>query len=73
MKTYAVSDKTLSVVGLVEEVRRGDEIILTENDEPIAKLVALPLPPSQPPEPRKESVKSKDFYAKTEDFGVNLE
>ena len=42
MKTYPLNDLTPGLVTLVAEARHGEEIVLTDHDRPVAKIVAYP-------------------------------
>jgi antitoxin (DNA-binding transcriptional repressor) of toxin-antitoxin stability system len=41
MKTYALEAPTPPLAALVEEVKRGEEIVLTDHHCPVAKLTSL--------------------------------
>lgn len=62
--------KTLQLPDLIESVMAGEEIIFTQNDLPVAKLVAVN---SEKPRPQFGSAKgmftlAADFDAPLEDF-----
>jgi len=46
MKTYALESPP-SLAALVDEVKRGEEILLTDRDQPVARIVS---PTGQPAE-----------------------
>lgn len=39
MKTYALETPPPSLAALVEEVKRGEEILLTDHNQPVARIV----------------------------------
>jgi len=39
MKTYALEAPPPSLAALVEEVKRGEEIVLTDHNQPVARIV----------------------------------
>ena len=41
MKTYALETPPPPLAALVEEVKQGEEIILTDHAQPVARIVAL--------------------------------
>jgi len=41
MKTYALNKEMPELAVLIEEVKHGEEIILTDHDCPVAKIVSL--------------------------------
>jgi antitoxin (DNA-binding transcriptional repressor) of toxin-antitoxin stability system len=42
VKTYALNPQTPPLASLIEEAKQGEEIILTEQGQPIVRLVAIP-------------------------------
>jgi len=40
MKTYALDEQVPSLSALVEQVKAGEEIVLTDQAKPVAKLVS---------------------------------
>lgn len=61
---------TIPLPELIDSVVNGDEIVFTENDQPVAKLVAVP---QEKPRPKLGSAKgmiflSDDFDEPLEDF-----
>ena len=81
MKTYALETPPPSLAALVEEVKRGEEIVLTDQNQPVARIV--PPAPSgvgngkQAPPLRAGCLKgfwmSPDFDEPLEDFKEYME
>ncbi len=49
--TMAVEDITVSLPELIDKLSPGDEIILTRDHKPVAKLVGEQPKPAKPPRP----------------------
>ena len=61
---------TVKLPELIDSVVNGEEVVFTQNDQPVAKLIALP---QEKPFPKFGSAKglfimAKDFDAPIEDF-----
>ncbi|MGI8544150.1 MAG: type II toxin-antitoxin system Phd/YefM family antitoxin [Aridibacter sp.] len=60
--------KTLRLPDLIESVIKGEEIIFTQNDLPVAKLVAI-----SGEKPRPQFGSAKGMFTLAEDFNAPLE
>jgi antitoxin (DNA-binding transcriptional repressor) of toxin-antitoxin stability system len=60
--------KTLQLPDLIESVIKGEEIVFTQNDLPVAKLVAV-----RQEKPRPQFGSAKGLFTMTEDFEQPLE
>ncbi len=59
---------TLQLPELIESVMRGEEVIFTQNDLPVAKLVAV-----KQEKPRPQFGSAKNLFTLAEDFDQPLE
>jgi len=71
MKTYALNQNLPSLAALIAELKPDEEIVLTEHERPVAKLVAVASPAH--PHPQAGTLKGKiwmsaDFDEPLEDF-----
>ena len=75
--TMAVEDIKLTLPELLDSLTPGDEVILTRNQHPVAKLVSEPAKPKQRPGPGlcKEMITyvAPDFDAPLEDMKEYME
>lgn len=78
MASVTIQEAQSTLTELIHRLQVGDEVVITENDRPVARLV--PAPQSPPKQPRrlgtmKGSVVSiaPDFDAPLEDFGEYAE
>lgn len=76
MKTYALNNQIPPLTELVEEAKRGEEIVLTEQNRPVVRLVAILTPPR--PRAKAGTLKGKvwmspDFDEPLEDFKKYME
>lgn len=60
--------KTMQLPELIESVMKGEEIVFTQNDLPVAKLVAV-----RQEKPRPQFGSAKGLFTMTEDFEQPLE
>jgi antitoxin (DNA-binding transcriptional repressor) of toxin-antitoxin stability system len=60
--------KTLQLPDLIESVIKGEEIVFTQNDLPVARLVAV-----RQEKPRPQFGSAKGLFTMTEDFEQPLE
>ena len=68
---HQLSVKTSSnipLAELIDSVVKGDEIVFTENDQPVAKLVAV-----RPEKPRPQLGSAKGLIILSDDFDAPLE
>lgn len=49
--TMSLDDAQSRLKELIHRLAPGDEVILTENEQPVAKLVGQAAPPPKPPRP----------------------
>jgi len=49
MSTITIQEAQATLTDLIHRLNPGEEVVITENEKPVAKLV----PTSTPPEPRK--------------------
>ena len=72
MKTVAIEDQGDQLALLLEEVKRGEEVVVTDHNQPVARIV--PIEMSAPrPRPRFGALKGKismapDFDLPLDDF-----
>lgn len=59
---------TIPLPDLIDSVVKGDEIVFTENDRPVARLVAV-----RQEKPRPQFGSAKGFFTLAEDFDEPLE
>jgi prevent-host-death family protein len=76
MKTYALNNPIPPLAELIEEVKQGEEIILTDHNQPVARLVAIPSPAR--PRARAGTLRGKirmapDFDEPLDDFREYME
>ena len=68
MATVTIEEAQAHLSELIDKMRPGEELVITRNAEPVAKLVAAsPMPPRQP-----GLLKDKILYM-AEDFDAPLE
>ena len=48
MSTVSVQEAQAKLSELIHKLKPGDELVITENNQPIARLVAQPIPPGKP-------------------------
>ena len=77
MKTVAIEDQADELALLLEEVKRGEEVVVTDHNQPVAKIVPIKTPPPRS-RPRFGALKGKismapDFDAPLEDFKEYME
>jgi prevent-host-death family protein len=77
--TVSVNDAQSRLMELIQQVSSGEEIVLTENDQPVARLVA-PVTPDTPPKSRQLGTMkgtilymAPDFDAPLDDFKEYME
>jgi len=72
MSQFTVAEAASRFPELIEQVKRGHEIVIAEGERPVAKLVAVPPEPTRQPRPfgsAKGLIEmSDDFDAPLEDF-----
>lgn len=72
--TVTLQEAETQLARLVQQISEsGEDVILTDGDKPVARLVAVPVAPSERPRPRFGGAKSlvtvpPDFDAPLEDF-----
>jgi antitoxin (DNA-binding transcriptional repressor) of toxin-antitoxin stability system len=76
VKTYALNQPIPPLAELVEQARQGEEIILTDRDQPVVRLVAVEPPPK--PRAKAGTLKGKiwmapDFDEPLDDFREYME
>ena len=49
MSTITIQEARANLDELIHRLSRGEEVVITENDQPVAKLVATQLPPRKIP------------------------
>jgi len=52
MNTISLQEAQTNLVELVHKLAPGDLLIITENDQPVARLEAVPADPQRQPRPR---------------------
>ena len=75
MKTVELTPDVM-LESLLEEVRHGEEVVLTENHVPVAKIVAFPSQPRRTPRAgtlKGEIWMAPDFDAPLEEFKEYME
>jgi prevent-host-death family protein len=78
MATVTIQEAQAQLTDLVHALTPGDEVVITENDQPVAKLVSTPAsPPKKPRQPGtlRGTVlyMAPDFDAPLEDFKEYME
>jgi prevent-host-death family protein len=78
MPIVTIQEAQSTLTELIHRLQVGDEVVITENDRPVARLVPAPQPSPQAPRQlgtMKGSVVSMapDFDAPLEDFGEYAE
>ena len=73
MASVTIQEAQSTLTELIHRLQTGDEVVITENDRPVARLVLAPQSPPKPPRrlgTMKGSVVSMapDFDAPLEDF-----
>lgn len=75
--TISVQEAQAKLKELIDGLAPGDEVVLTENQQPVAKLVATPTTPRKPRQPGtlRGTVlyMAPDFNAPLEDFKEYME
>lgn len=80
--TIAVEDAQVRLRELIHQLAPGEEVILTENEQPVAKLVGTPAAPSSGPKPARPgpglcrgmiTYMAPDFDAPLEDMKEYME
>ena len=77
MKTVAIEDQAAELALLLEEVKRGEEVVVTDHNLPVAKIVPFKESPPRP-RPRFGALKGKillapDFDEPLDDFRDYME
>ena len=54
MTTIALEQTQTTLAELIHRLTPGEEVVITENDQIIARLVLNPLPPTQQTEPKNQ-------------------
>lgn len=62
------TDSAVQLPDLIDSVIKGDEVIFTQNDRPVAKLVAV-----LQEKPRPQFGSAKGMFAMADDFDAPLE
>jgi antitoxin (DNA-binding transcriptional repressor) of toxin-antitoxin stability system len=78
MATLTVQEAQAQLPDIIRRLTPGDEVVITENDQPVAKLVTAPAnPPNKPRQPGtlRGTVlyMAPDFDAPLEDFKEYME
>ena len=78
MASVTIQEAQSTLTELIHRLQVGDEVVITENDRPVARLVPAPQPSPQAPRQlgtMKGSVvlMAPDFDAPLEDFGEYTE
>jgi antitoxin (DNA-binding transcriptional repressor) of toxin-antitoxin stability system len=77
MPTVTIEEASSKLSELIHDLTPGEEVIITENDHPVARLVATALPRRQPRRPGtlKGTVlyMAPDFDAPLDDFEEYME
>ncbi|NBT36341.1 MAG: type II toxin-antitoxin system prevent-host-death family antitoxin [Betaproteobacteria bacterium] len=78
MASVTIQEAQSTLTELIHRLQTGDEVVITENDRPVARLVLAPQSPPNPPRrlgTMKGSVVSMapDFDAPLEEFGEYTE
>ena len=77
--SVSVEEAQANVKELIHRLAPGEEVIITENQQPVAKLVSEQLPPAKPPRPGPGLCKgmitfiAPDFDAPLEDMKEYME
>ncbi len=58
MTTISIQEAEAKLSELIHKLKPGDEVVITENDQPVAKLIA-PAPPATAKPRRRGSAKGK--------------
>lgn len=59
--TITIEEAQAKLKELIHELAPGEEVIITENQQPVAKLVNEQPTPTKPPRPRSWSVQGDDY------------
>ena len=78
MTTLTIQEAQAQLTDVIHRLTPGDEVVITENDQPVAKLVSTPVyPPQKPRQPGtlRGTVlyMAPDFDAPLEDFREYME
>jgi prevent-host-death family protein len=49
MTTFSIEEAQKNLPELIRRLQSGDEVVITENDQPVARLVAAPSEPLRQP------------------------
>jgi antitoxin (DNA-binding transcriptional repressor) of toxin-antitoxin stability system len=75
--TITVEEAQASLKDLIDKLAPGEELVITQNQQPVAKLIATPGPPHKPRQPGtlRGTVlyMAPDFNAPLEDFKEYME
>jgi antitoxin (DNA-binding transcriptional repressor) of toxin-antitoxin stability system len=75
MKTVAIGPQPLST--LLDAIKKGEEVMLTSENKPVAKVTPVPNPPAKRPHPQPGCLKgfwmADDFDAPLEEFKEYME
>jgi prevent-host-death family protein len=75
--TITVEEAQAKLKDLIDKLAPGEEVVITQNEQPVAKLVGTPLPPRRPRRPGtlRGTVlyMAPDFDAPLEDFKEYME
>ena len=77
MKTLAIEDQIGELALLLEDVKRGEEVVVTDHNQPVARIVPIKETPVRP-RPRFGALKGKillapDFDEPLDDFRDYME
>lgn len=79
MPTVTIVEAQARLAELIHELRPGEELVIVENDQPVARLIGEPAPGVEKKSPRLGSMKgsvvymSPDFDRPLEDFEEYME
>jgi prevent-host-death family protein len=72
MTQVTVQEAEAQLPSLIRAARQGEEIIITEGDQPVAKLVSL-LAAETRPKPRRQFGSGKGLFRMAPDFDAPLD
>jgi len=79
MTTISIQQAQAKLTDLIHDLNPGDELVITENDQPVARLVRESAPPQHPSRRRPGTLRgtvkymAPDFDAPLDDFKEYME
>jgi antitoxin (DNA-binding transcriptional repressor) of toxin-antitoxin stability system len=70
--TITIEEAQSKLLELIHQMAPGDEVVITENEKPVAKLVSEAPPPPKPPRPGPGACRGMIAYM-APDFDAPLE